>query len=198
MIGHIRGEVVFNDTKSIIISTMSGLGYQVTMSTPELVGSSIELFTAHIKKDDRDYLYGFKDPSEKKVFEKLLSVNGVGPKSAYSLVATLGLDGIVQAIKFEEVNTIKSAPGIGAKAAAKIILELKDKLDDFSSLPLASSADTNESKNNSTIVSEALMACRELGYKDKDVLAIIRRQPDLANQTTQEIIKLVLKEISLV
>jgi holliday junction DNA helicase RuvA len=191
MLAYIKGRVIHNDLKTLIVVCENGLGYQVTMTDPVQVGEQIELYLAQIIREDAHTLYGFHELVQRTLFEKLTTVSGVGPKSAYSLIATVGVEGIVQAILTDSQNILKSAPGIGAKVAAKIVLELSDKMQAFS-------ASKSTSKNQGNLVFEEVVeACVGLGFKDKDVLSILKNNPKMHEiKNASEVLKLVLKELS--
>lgn len=179
MIGYIEGKVVFSDGIESLISTNSGIGYQVYFHQVLAEGASISLYTSQIVRENSLELYGFNSLKEKKLFELLTSVKGVGPKSAFNLISALGFEAITQAILFDNKKTLSSAPGVGPKAAAQIILDLSSKinkmkmysdtyqmyikLDDFElSKPL-------QNDKQREIIQEALMACKELGFKEEEI-----------------------------
>jgi Holliday junction DNA helicase RuvA len=116
----------------------------------------------------------------------------VGPKSAYSLIATVGVQGICEAIIYDRQDVLKSAPGIGAKVAAKIILELQDKIKNISiTQQIVKSSDSN------SIYGEVVEACVGLGFKDKDVMQILKTNAQVQEvKNSSELLKIVLKELS--
>lgn len=128
MIGYLVGEVLFSDGKELIIKTNDGIGYQIYMSGLLVEGSLAEVFVSHVFKDAGQELFGFETLREKKLFELLCSVKGVGPKSAYSLISALGSETIIQSVQLENKKVLTKAPGVGAKAAAQICLDLGDKI----------------------------------------------------------------------
>lgn len=206
MIGYLQGTVIYSEAQMSIIHTASGIGYQVSMSQPLIPGKEVEVFISHIIREQSQDLYGFVSIEDKLFFELLLDVNGVGPKSAFSLVASLGVQQIVQAITFENSNILKSAPGVGKKSADQIILSLKDKIQKmnlgFSSAapqttaPAKKGADKADNKMDPTLVKDTLSALVELGFKDQVVLPLIQKH--LVNETAkkpEELVKIILKEI---
>ena len=128
MIGYISGTVVYSDTQKSIVLTAQGVGYEIHTSTPKVPNRDVALFITQIIREQSQDLYGFDSSEEKKFFEMLIDVNGIGPKSAFSLISHLGVEQILSAITFENVDVIKSAPGIGKKSAEQIVLSLKDKI----------------------------------------------------------------------
>lgn len=129
MIGFLSGLVLFSDGQEVILQTPSGLGYQIYFHKVLVEGSTASVFISHIIREDSETLYGFSSLRAKKMFELLLSVKGIGPKSAYALVATLSIDEIITAVKLESKNVLTKVPGLGIKGAAQIILDLSNKID---------------------------------------------------------------------
>jgi Holliday junction DNA helicase RuvA len=143
-------------------------------------------------------------------------VNGVGPKSAYSLVKTLGCENLIEAVTLENKALLKEAPGVGLKTASQIILDLKDKIKnlkmytannptkikmddlnvDFDMDSLKSDLPTISSNSSELLLKEALMACNELGFKEAQILPIARK---ILNETSvlkaEQLVHLVLKQI---
>lgn len=191
MLAYIKGKVIHNDLKTLIIVCENGLGYQIIMTDPVQVDEQVELYLAQIIREDAHTLYGFRELVQRTLFEKLTTVSGVGPKSAYSLIATVGVDGIVQAITTDNQAILKSAPGIGAKVAAKIVLELSDKMQSFALNK------SNPKNMANSVFNEVVEACVGLGFKDKDVLNILKKNPHMQEvKNPSEVLKLVLKELS--
>ncbi len=206
MIGYLQGTVIYSESQMSIIHTASGIGYQVNMAQPLIPGKEAEVFVSHIIREQSQDLYGFISVEDKLFFELLLDVNGVGPKSAFNLVASLGVEQIVQAITFENSNILKSAPGVGKKSADQIILSLKDKIQKMNfgysssapqtSAPKKKSSDKTDNKMNAALVKDTLSALTELGFKDQDVLPLIQKH--LVSESAsrpEDLIKIILKEI---
>ena len=128
MIGYLRGSVVYSSDQDLILMTNSGVGYQVFYSKVLPLGIDCEIYVKHIKKENSEDLYGFSSFGEKKMFELLIGVKGIGPKSAYSLVSRLGLKSLIRAISFKEKKVLTSVPGIGPRAGAQILLDLTEKV----------------------------------------------------------------------
>jgi Holliday junction DNA helicase RuvA len=184
MIGYIKGKVVYLGNGYLIVDT-GGVGYKAHVSLQDLrnVDDSVELFIYHNIREDASDLYGFSNSSDLEIFEMLLSVNGVGPKAAMSIVSSLGKDKIIQAIIDSDQNLFKTISGIGAKVAAKIIVELKNKV---------SKGEVGVSfldQSDETV--EALVA---LGLKKQEILPILKDIPkELID--TQDKVKFVLKHV---
>ena len=221
MIGHIQGEVLFSDGNEVIILTTSGIGYQVFCDQVLAEGSFSSLFISHVIKEASEDLYGFKTLRSKKMFEMLTSVKGVGPKSAYNLIAALGVNQIITAVEFEDKKSLTKAPGVGPKAAAQMILDLSGKIskvkmysdtykiyksktnsgnisntDMFEEVIVSEAPSISENTNEHHLMNEAIMACKELGFKEENIVSIA--QDILANNTIskpEQLVHLVLKQI---
>lgn len=203
MIGYITGTIVHSDVSKSIVLTASGIGYEVVTATPLVPNRDIALFIAHIIREDSQTLYGFEQADEKKFFEMLIDVNGIGPKSAYGLISHLGVNQILSAITFENADVLKSAPGIGKKSAEQIILTLKDKI---AKLDLGFSVNEKPQKTGAKVskkneldpfvVKETLAACQGLGFKDQDILPLVQKHLQTNfGATPEELVKLILKEL---
>jgi Holliday junction DNA helicase RuvA len=203
MIGYISGTVVYSDSQKSIILTAQGVGYEVSTATPMVPNRDVALFISHIIREQSQDLYGFESAEDKKFFEMLLDVNGIGPKSAFSLVSHLGVQQIISAITFENVDVLKSAPGVGKKSAEQIVLSLKDKVSKLEigfttkEKPVKSGAKVSpENKSEGLLVKETLAACQGLGFRDQEILPMIQKhlQAGLATKP-EELVKLILKEL---
>lgn len=182
MIGYLKGRVIYNGANYVILDTGT-VGYKVFVSPVILGKKEMSLFTHHHVHEDVNDLYGFEKENELEIFELLLSVSGVGPKAALSVVSALGGERILQAISEGEISVFKSIPGIGNKVAAKIIVELKSKVTagDKGKFILPQSDETVE-------------ALVTLGFKKSEVLPYLSKIPsDL--KSVQEKVKYVLKNI---
>ncbi len=204
MIGYISGTVVYSDSLKSVIHTNSGIGYEVHTATPMVPNKDIALFVSHIIREQSQDLYGFETVEDKKFFEMLLDVNVIGPKSAFALISHLGVPQIISAITFENVDSLKSAPGVGKKSAEQIILSLKDKMSKLevgfaikeNPVKAGAKIKASESKLDAHLVKETLAACQGLGFRDQDVLPMIQRhlQEGLVKRP-EELVKVILKEL---
>lgn len=217
MIGLLQGEVVFSDGNELILFSPSGVGHQIYFQQVLPEGSTAAIFISHIVKEASEELFGFRSLREKKTFELLLSVKGVGPKGAFALVTSLGVDSIIDSIIFDNKKALQKAPGIGAKAASQIILDLSGKAQKIKMYSKATVAPTDapeaysqtslnlelidetpkESVSyDSTLMNDAIMACKELGFTEDKVMPLAKRILD-ENQITraEQLVHLVLKEV---
>lgn len=220
MIGFLSGEVLFSDGHECIIQTVSGVGHQVFYNKVLIEGTMAAIYIAHIIKEDSENLYGFHSLRAKKLFELLLTVKGIGPKSAYNLICNLGVNEIINAVNLEAKNTLTKIPGLGTKGAAQIILDLAGKIDKVkmysdssrvykaqpqvvthTQLSIAEEFTIKDDmpilKNNQhDILNDTLMACKELGFKEDKIIPLAQKILG-ANLITkpEQLIHLVLKEL---
>lgn len=166
MIGYLSGEVIDVKSEGLIVS-VNGVGYQVNLPAAFSYyqnGDNCELYIYTYVREDTLELFGFKEKESKELFIKLLSVSGIGPKVALSIISTLSPKKFAQAIINENINVLEQVNGIGPKSGQRLILELKDKLDD---ILLAS--DSGSSSATMTYDDELYSALNNLGYKDNEI-----------------------------
>lgn len=179
MITQLRGKLIEIYPTNAVIDC-NGVGYWVNISLNTY--STLEheelvtIFTHLIVREDAHILYGFATKLEREIFQKLISVNGVGPASGMMIISTLSSKEIGTAIAQEDARLLQSVKGIGAKTAQRIIIDLKDKLDQNLILDVNSTSVKNKSKN------EALSALEVLGIPKKSAEKIMDKilqdQPD--------------------
>lgn len=168
MIGYLSGTVLFTNEKFCIID-VSGVGYKV-YTTPDIlnvspVGNIIELWIHTVVREDVLELFGFSSPAIQELFELLITISGIGPKSALGILSIADTMSLVHAIKTENVAYLTQVSGIGKKTAEKIVLELREKVEKLS---LAT-----ESIEDSTTrdVIDALLA---MGYHERAIREVLR------------------------
>jgi len=166
---YISGELVLAEPNTAVVDA-AGVGYQMTISCNTLgklagkVGTKIKLYTHLSVREDAMELYGFSSLEELTSFRMLISVSGVGAKSAVSILSLMSPERFAAAVMSGDAKAIAKAPGVGAKTAARIILELKDKMKkDFSSEDMGSAAEDLLPANENNL-SEAANALMVLGY----------------------------------
>ncbi len=201
MFYHLYGTLEINDSGLCVIDC-GGVGYKLTTSLitsgilAEKVGQKIKIFTHLAVREDGVELFGFESSEERECFNNLITVSGVGPKAAMNILSVMTPDNLALAICTEDVKAISKAPGIGAKTAARIVLELKDKL----SKELGNETSLKKSGSKSVTViptgnlSEATEALMVLGYDKNSVL----RALDGIDPKTEvgEIIRFALKKLA--
>lgn len=193
MITHIRGRLIEKNPTFAIIDC-NGIGYflNVSLNTyskiPDL--ESIKLYTYLSIKEDSHTLFGFADKIEREIFKLLISVSGVGTSIARTMLSSMTPEQIQQSIASEDVATIQSVKGIGAKTAQRVIIDLRDKIVKTYQLS------EDSSQTNNTIREESLSALEVLGFSrkqvDRLVQKIIQETPDI---TLESIIKQALKKL---
>jgi holliday junction DNA helicase RuvA len=132
MIAHLRGKLLSKHPNQAIVET-SGVGYDVSISVPTFsdlpaIGAEVALHIHTHVREDALALYGFLRPSEKLLFEKLITVSGIGPTLAIKILSGMGADEMVGAIRGNDLARLTRIPGIGRKTAERMVLELRDKL----------------------------------------------------------------------
>jgi Holliday junction DNA helicase RuvA len=132
MIAHLRGKLLAKHPNQAVVET-AGVGYDVTISVPTFsdlpaIGADVALHIHTHVREDMIALYGFLRPTEKVLFEKLITVSGIGPKLAITILSGMAADEMVGAIRGNDVARLTRIPGIGKKTAERMVLELRDKL----------------------------------------------------------------------
>jgi len=132
MIAHLRGKLISRHPSLVIVET-AGVGYDVTISMPAFaelppLGSEVAFHIHTHVREDQIALYGFLRPEEKQLFEKLITVSGIGPKLAITILSGMPADEMVNSIRANDLARLTKIPGIGRKTAERMVLELRDKL----------------------------------------------------------------------
>jgi Holliday junction DNA helicase RuvA len=193
MITHIQGKLVEKNPTDVVIDC-NGVGYLLNISLHTFSHipdqEAIKLYTHLIVREDSHTLYGFASIAEREIFKLLLSVSGIGPNTGRMMLSSLSPQQVKEGIAHGDVALIQSIKGIGAKTAARVILDLKDKV-----LKVYDIDEVSVNKNN-TNKDEALSALEVLGFAKKQaervVDKIVRSQPDA---TVENIIKEALKNL---
>ena len=140
MIAHLRGRLMFKQPQQVIIEAC-GVGYDVVISVSTFTalpaeGADVALHIHTHVREDALALYGFLDRAEKRLFERLITVSGVGPKLAVTILSGLSAERLVAAIRGQDHSTLIMIPGVGKKLAERLVVELKDKLEDMAAAPV--------------------------------------------------------------
>jgi len=183
----IVGVVVHKDPTFLHVETAGGLIYEVFVSlqcSAAVTDTKVRLHTTQIVREDALQLYGFIDPHEKRMFDTLIKINGVGPKVAMAICSTFAPASFAKIVESKDVAALKRVPGIGPKSAGRILVELSGF-----SLELAGETATGSSKAHE----EAAMALQSLGFKKEQIEKIL----DTCHaDTTEALIKEALKKLS--
>jgi holliday junction DNA helicase RuvA len=181
MIAHLRGKLIQKEPGQAIVEC-AGVGYDVVISVPTFtalpsVGAETSLHVHTQVSDDQIALFGFLDREEKRLFERLITVSGVGPKLAIKMLSGLSPERTVQAIRSQDHAQLTRIPGVGKKLAERLVVELKDKLDDFAVAPTPSAV-------AGPAVDDVLPALVNLGYQrpaaEKAIAQSVAKEKDLA------------------
>lgn len=201
MIGFVNGEIedMYEDR---ILVDCGFMGYNIFVCNNVLqacsIGQEVKLYTYLSVREDAMNLFGFLSKDELKVFKLLITVNGIGPKGALAILSIMSPNDLRYAVMTEDSKLISKAPGVGIKTAQKVILELKDKLDIDILTRITDEIDTTYHDNNiqkDEIVSEATEALVSLGYTQKEITRVIKSCDLSSCNTTEDVIKIVLKNI---
>jgi Holliday junction DNA helicase RuvA len=150
MIALVTGTVVSRESDRVVVRTASGLGYEVFVPTRALEalprpGQPVELHTCHVVREDGQTLFGFTSAEERRVFQRLMTASGVGPRLALAMLSVLPSERIVRSIRERDIAALVSVPGVGKKTAEKLVVELSDKTGDLvaeSGAPIATVSDS--------------------------------------------------------
>ncbi len=167
MIAHLRGQI-FSKSPSAVVVDCGGVGYELAISVATYTelgdpGAATALHVHTHVREDALQLFGFHHLTEKRLFEKLLTISGIGPKLAITVLSGVAAERLVTAIRSGDHGTLTKIPGIGKKTAERVVLELKDKLDDLvgASTPAAAERAT---PSLSAVADDVLSALTNLGY----------------------------------
>lgn len=161
MIAHLRGKIVSKHPNQVIVEA-GGVGYDVNITIPTFsalpaAGSEVALHIHTHVREDALALYGFLRAEEKRLFERLISVSGIGPKLAVTILSGMPADAMVAAIRDNDLARLTRIPGIGKKTAERMVLELRDKLEGMAAAPAAA--------QTSPLEEDVLSALVNLGYQ---------------------------------
>ena len=193
MISYIKGQLEEVTSNSIVVDCQ-GIGYEIltydyVIRKLPSINSEVKIITYLDVKEDSMRLFGFLTSREKDLFKQLISVSGVGPKGALSVLNELGPDNLIAAVISNDSKAISKANGIGAKTAQKIVLEMKDAVNlEGSVFDLGS-----DGEQDTNSVSDAAQALCALGYTNSEALKAIRKVEDSQNKSAEVLIRLALK-----
>ena len=194
MIGYLSGKIKFVFQDCCILD-VHGVGYRIFIdaSTRQTLtlGAAEEFFIHTAVREDAITLFGMKNQSSFELFELLLTVSGIGAKSALAVVSKISAAEFARAVAAQDIKTLTRLPGIGKKSAERILLELKDKVQ-----PLAENFSTEEfqpAQIQSTAQDDAAEALESLGYSAAEISAVFSKAPK--NSSTEQLIKFALKNL---
>lgn len=192
MIGYLKGKILSIKPGRLILD-VNGVGYLVLISTNTYEGivnlDPVELFIHTSVKEDSITLFGFQTENEKGMFELLVSVNGVGPKTALGILSGIAVDDLKRAIAASDLRRISMVPGIGKKMAERVVIELKSKIDIVHDETTPAGAISGKS--------EAISALTALGFNYKTAEQVIKEiSMNESSLSTEELIKKALSRLS--
>ncbi|MFP4662956.1 MAG: Holliday junction branch migration protein RuvA [Bacteroidales bacterium] len=194
MYEYIKGRISeLNPSYAVIENNGIGWFLHISVNTYSRLkeGQECMLFLHHVVREDAEILFGFDTKNEREIFRLLISVNGVGPNTARTMISTLSPDDMIQAIQTDNVSQLKSVKGIGLKTAQRIIVDLRDKIAEKT----AGIEDKSVARDN-TIEKEAFEALVMLGFNKKQVekalKKVISAEPDI---TVEKLVKMTLKQL---
>ncbi len=200
MFAYIKGTLEAKSNDSIIVEA-GGIGYRIftALSTINSVGqlaSHIKIYTHYYVREDIAALYGFHTLEELGMFDMLISVSGVGPKAAISMISTLSPSRFALAVVSQDAKSLSKAPGIGPKMAQRIILELKDKISK-EQLTAGTTSDSalNLDDGNQSAAAEAVSALMVLGYSSFEASGAVNKAYQ-EGMGVEELIMKALKSLS--
>lgn len=197
MIGYINGTIAAMDENTVVLDH-GGLGFNIfipsSFAQTHGVGEEVRIYTYLSVREDAITLFGFESADEQKMFRLLITVNGIGPKAALSILSVLPADELRIAILTSDTARIAKAPGIGKKTAEKAVLELRDK---FSMDDILDGAGTDQTVSGAArpgIDSDAVEALIALGYSGSSALSAVKKaEAETGSGETETLIKAALK-----
>lgn len=191
MLAYIKGELTAKLSDYVVIEA-GGLGYKVFMPETAIerlgnIGNKVKVYTYYKVREDDISIYGFNTNEELRMFELLLSVGGVGAKTAIVIISTIEPSNFAFAVISEDISELIKIPGIGKKSAQRIVLELKDKLKK-DAISIEAEVFAGKQQNNKAEVEEAMSALQVLGYNKKEIEKAFEKL-SITNESVEELIK---------
>lgn len=198
MIGSLRGTVAARTADGEVVVEVGGVGYRVVVPTGTAaalgsVGTAVFLHVHTHVREDAIVLYGFAHDDERRCFEALLGAHGVGPSLALAVLSALSPAALSTAVLEEDVETLCAVPGIGRKTAARLLIDLKSRLD-LPDLTAPAGAGGGTTRSARSARAEARAALAELGYSAEEIRAALDGQRD--DVGVEELLRLALRELA--
>lgn len=199
MIGRLRGKILIKQAP-ILILDVGGVGYEVAapMTTfyqlPE-IGAEVVLHTHLLVREDAQLLYGFICEPDRILFRTLIKVSGVGAKLALALLSGLSAREIAQTVQTNDVARLTAVPGVGKKTAERLLIELRDRLEDWSDNKMEPDLGQVSASMGTHALKDAISALIALGYKPPEASRMVNGL-DCADRSSEEIIRLALQSVS--
>ena len=202
MYAYIKG-ILAEITEDAIIVENQGIGYEIAVPGQVFdylssVGEEVKIYTYHYVREDAILLYGFLTKEDVRIFKMLIGVSGIGPKGALAILSVLSTDDLRFAILGDDAKAIAKAPGVGAKTAQRVIIELKDKLslEDAFEQKLANQAQKAELNPTVGVKNEAILALTSLGYSQSEALKVLQGIEISPDDQVEDVLKMALKQMA--
>lgn len=202
MYAYIKG-ILAEITEDAIIVENQGIGYEIAVPGQVFdylpsVGEEVKIYTYHYVREDAILLYGFLTKEDVRIFKMLIGVSGIGPKGALAILSVLSTDDLRFAILGDDAKAIAKAPGVGAKTAQRVIIELKDKLslEDAFEQKLANQAQKAELSPAVGVKNEAILALTSLGYSQSEALKVLQGIEISPDDQVEDVLKMALKQMA--
>ena len=187
MIGYLRGIIRQVETDSILLD-VGGVGYEVHMPLSAIQnlpieGEPLEIYTHMHVREDAQALFGFGQVVDRNMFRALITISKVGPRIALSILSELKVSELIACVELNDTRSLEKVPGIGAKTAEKLLLELRDKVKQF---PLDNTTDGDTEIAGGGTVREATEALVELGFSNREARQAVLAAYDSADATTTQ------------
>lgn len=200
MYAYIKG-IIADITEDNLVLECNNIGYniRIPLSVAQRlpgIGATVKIYTYTSVREDAFNLFGFLSKDDLEIYKKLITVNGIGPKGALSILSAMSADDLRFAILSGDAKAIAKAPGIGNKSAERIILDLRDKIEIAAASSASDAALTTGSSINSDAKNEALEAMTALGYSPAEALKAIKQVVITEDMDSGAILKLALKAVS--
>lgn len=202
MYAYIKGELAEKNIDHIVVEA-GGIGYLIYVPAQSIdylpdEGDQIKVYTYLYIREDAMVLYGFLTKDDLEIFKMLITVSGIGPKGGLGILSTLSADDLRFAILSGDSKTISKAPGIGAKTAQRVIIDLKDKisLEEAFEKKLENNADGVQKTLNSSTKNDAVLALSALGYSSAESLKAVSKVDITDDMDVEDVLKLALKNMS--
>lgn len=204
MIGRLRGILEHKQPPYVLVD-VAGIGYELQLpmscfyQLPE-IGQTVTLITHFVVREDAQLLYGFHDETSRRLFRELIKVNGIGPKVALAILSGLNTQQFIQAVNHDDISSLTKIPGVGKKTAERLLVEMKDRLKNWSVeqtdslLTLSASAEETLIQEPISAKEEAIEALIALGYKPAMAEKTISRLSS-DGLTSEQLIRLALKSM---
>lgn len=203
MYAYIKGTLT-EMTEDTVVVEAGGIGYNIKVSTTTAdllpgVDSEVKIYTYTLVREDAFSLYGFLTRDDLDIFKKLITVSGIGPKGGLAILSVMSADALRFAVAAGDAKAIAKAPGIGAKTAERVILDLRDKISIEDTLRSVGAAGNGAGSDTGTadnmMKREAIEALVALGYSASDATAAVKKVDVGEDATSESILKMALKHM---